>query len=92
MLRNNGTKVIHSARFLKSVTKLPQSVKKKIQKKDIIFRKNPFDKQLNTHKLHGRFNEYWAYSIDYQYRVIFVFKDDRTIIYYDIGSHQIYKI
>lgn len=63
-----------------------------MQKKDIIFRKNLFDKRLNTHKLHGRFNEYWAYSIDYQYRVIFVFKDGRTIIYYAIGSHQIYKI
>lgn len=55
-----------------------------------MFRKNPFDPRLDTHKLSGRWQGYWAYSVDYKYRVIFVFRDAKTATYYDVGPNNIY--
>lgn len=91
MKNGNGIiKIVNSARFLKSFKRLSQSIQKKADERDRIFKENPFDSRLATHKLHGRFAGFWAYSVDYRYRVIFVFDDSHTVIYHDIGLHHIY--
>ena len=90
MTSDNGIRVSKTARFLKSLKRLPRSVQQKGEERDGIFRKNPFDSRLDTHKLHGRFQGFWAYSVDYHYRVIFIFEDQKTVTYYDIGLHKIY--
>ncbi len=90
MPNGNGIKIIHSARFLKSLKRLPKSLKEKVVEHDAIFRKNPFDSRLEAHKLHGRFKGFWAYSVDYHYRVIFIFEGTKTATYYDVGPHDIY--
>jgi len=57
-----------------------------------IFLKDPFDKRLNTHKLKGKFKNYYAFSVDYEDRIIFSFvKSEKTIYFHTIGSHDIYK-
>ncbi|MCY7362973.1 MAG: type II toxin-antitoxin system mRNA interferase toxin, RelE/StbE family [Ignavibacteria bacterium] len=52
------------------------------------FSDNPFDKSLRTHKLSGELKECWAFSISYDYRVIFEFVDDNTVSLIDIGTHD----
>lgn len=74
MKNGNGINIIHSARFLKSFKRLGWSLRQKATKRDIIFRKNPFDPRLGAHKLHGQFVGFWAYSVDHHYRVIFTFR------------------
>ena len=78
-------------KFLKQYQKIPLKVKIKAEKQEIIFRKNPFDPRLKTHRLTGNLKEFWAFSIDYQYRIIFQFADENTIWFYSIGTHAIYK-
>jgi len=53
-----------------------------------LFIDNPFEKSLKTHKLSGGLKDSWAFSINYQYRVIFEFFDDKTIVLMDIGTHD----
>ncbi|MBP6974073.1 MAG: type II toxin-antitoxin system YafQ family toxin [Syntrophorhabdus sp.] len=50
--------------------------------------KNPFSKQLRTHKLTGTLKGLWAFSVDYDTRVIFSFLTDDEILLIDIGSHD----
>ena len=92
MKSSNGIKiaVYHTARFLKSLKRLGQFTQKKAEERNGIFKKDPFDSRLDTHKLHGRFQGFWAYSVDYHYRVVFVFKDSETVTYWDIGPHHMY--
>ena len=56
-----------------------------------IFRLDPFDSALKTHKLKGRLREFWAFSIRYQYRIIFEFADDNTIYFHSVGTHDVYQ-
>lgn len=77
-------------RFLKEYKKLSQIIKNVAEKKETIFRKNPFDSRLKTHKLSGPLEGFLAFSISSKYRVIFAFVDKDTVEFYSIGNHDIY--
>ena len=83
--------IIYSRQFQKEYKDLPALLKEKVEKKEIIFRSNPFDRRLKTHKLSGQFEGFWSFSIDYRYRIIFEFKSERNVVFHIIGDHSIYK-
>ncbi len=55
------------------------------------FRNDAFDPRLRTHKLKAKLSEYWAYSVNREYRILFRFLNPHEVIYYDIGTHEIYR-
>ena len=55
------------------------------------FVENPFDPSLKTHKLEGKLQGFWSFSINYSDRVLFKFSDKETIDLINIGDHSIYK-
>jgi len=73
---------------IKFFKKHPNLISKyeKILKK---LKNNPFDESLKTHKLKGDLKEFYACSLDYQYRIILniVIIDD-VIYLIDIGTHD----
>lgn len=76
--------------FRKNYQKLPDEIKKKAERKEIIFRKNPFMPTLHTHKLHGELSGLWSFSIDRKYRILFELVKDETI-FLDVGDHAVYQ-
>ena len=70
---------------------LPKHIKKSSEEKESIFRKNPFDPRLNTHKLSGRFDKFWAFSIGHKYRIIFEFHKKNIVWFHSVGDHSIYQ-
>lgn len=85
-------KQVHVApKFFKSFAKLPASVQAQAKEKDAWFRANPFDPRLRTHKLKGPLAGAWAYSVNYTYRVLFRFLTNDEVLYYDIGTHEVYR-
>lgn len=84
-------KIEYSPKFARIYKKLSKQVKYKAEEKEKLFCKNPFSPKLKTHKLTGRLKEYWAFSIDYQYRIIFSFVSKNKVRFHAIGSHSIYN-
>jgi len=88
-------KILYSSKFVRSYKKLPNKIKDLAKKKEKIFRKNPFDSRLKTHKLLGKFKgklkNYWSFSIGYKYRIIFRFAEKDIIYFYKVGTHRIYQ-
>lgn len=84
-------KIYYSSKFAKEYKNLSIKVKRTAEKKEKIFRNNPFDSQLKTHKLTGKLKDYYAFSIDYQYRIVFEFTDKHTIWFHSVGTHEIYR-
>ena len=70
---------------------MPKKVKKAAEQKEKIFRKDPFDSRLKTHKLTGKLKEFWAFSIDYEHRIIFEFVNKQTVWFHTVGTHAIYR-
>lgn len=85
-------RIIHvTSDFRKAYQKLPLYIQKSAIKKDLLFRDNAFTPSLRTHKLKGPLEGYWAYSVNRDYRVLFRFINAHEAIYYDIGTHAIYR-
>ena len=83
--------IFYSPRFRREYRELPAETKEKAKKKERIFRTNPFDSRLKTHKLGGRLADFWSFSIDYRYRIIFKFLDEKKILFFVVGDHSVYK-
>jgi addiction module RelE/StbE family toxin len=53
-----------------------------------IFRNNPFDQRLRTHKLSGRLKDLWSFSLEYDLRIVFSFLEGDRALFIDIGTHE----
>jgi mRNA-degrading endonuclease RelE of RelBE toxin-antitoxin system len=80
-----------TSQFERQYRKLPKRIKQIAKDKESIFRKDPFDPRLNTHKLHGKEKEAWAFSITRSYRIKFIFLKERTVLFLEVGTHNIYR-
>lgn len=80
-----------SPRFEKNYKSLPKRIKEKAKEQEFLFRKNPFDPRLKTHRLTGREKEAWTFSINYSYRIKFIFLTEDEALFLDVGTHEIYK-
>jgi len=81
----------YSPKFKKQFKKLPKYIKNLALKQEEIFRKDPFDLRLKTHKLQGTTLDYWAFSVSHSYRIGFVFCKDNSVRFLAVGGHEIYK-
>lgn len=80
-----------TSHFIKSFKNLPEEIKNQAIQKENIFKNNPYDPRLKTHRLKGKLKNYFAYSINYHYRILFRFINQSTVLYHDIGTHGIYQ-
>src|SRR3989304_1498485 len=89
-LAPGSTLVFYHPRFKESYRKLTPDIQKKAEGREKIFRQNPFDPRLDTHKLHGKLKKQWSFSIDKRNRILFEF-DESDVIFLDIGDHDLYR-
>jgi mRNA-degrading endonuclease YafQ of YafQ-DinJ toxin-antitoxin module len=83
-------KVSYSPKFVRQYKKLPWELQELAAKREDIFKKDPFDARLKTHKLSGKQDRYWSFSVNYSYRIIFEFAGKESAHFYQIGDHDIY--
>lgn len=83
-------KILYLPKFAREYKKLPRRIQELAERREKMFRKNPFDPRLKTHKLHGELGDFYSFSINYEYRIIFDFLDGETVRFYKVGTHNIY--
>ncbi|MBI1984520.1 MAG: type II toxin-antitoxin system mRNA interferase toxin, RelE/StbE family [Candidatus Wildermuthbacteria bacterium] len=83
--------IFYSPQFEREYRRLSFDVKEKIKKKERIFRENPFDPRLKTHKLHGRLDRFCAFSVDYRFRIIFGFLGEKKVRFHAVDDHSVYE-
>jgi mRNA-degrading endonuclease YafQ of YafQ-DinJ toxin-antitoxin module len=82
--------IYYASSFTRASKKLSADIKAKADSAIEIFKNNPDDMRLRVHKLHGRFCNYWAFSVDFRYRIIFRYGQTDEVILMSIGDHRIY--
>lgn len=81
----------YSPTFKKMYRKLPNEVKNLAEKKEVLFRQDQFHPSLQTHKLHGKMSGFYAFSINYKYRIIFDVTDKGVVRFHEVGGHGMYE-
>jgi len=82
--------IFYLPKFAREYKKLPKKIQEEAEKKESLFRADPFDPRLKTHKLHGELFGFWSFALTHRYRIIFDFSDKETVRFYSIGDHDIY--
>ena len=84
--------IIYSPQFERRYKKLPENIKNEAELAEEIFKTNPRDARLRVHKLSGRLSDYWSFSVNYEYRIVFYYGISKEDVFFDlIGNHDIYK-
>lgn len=79
--------IIYAPEFLRRFEELPASVQKKAEKRERVFREDPFHHSLKTEKLQPKQKGYWSFRIDRDYRIVFRFERE-TIYFLTCGHHS----
>ena len=79
-----------SRKFVKSFKRYNIKTKKKITQKIDVFLEDPYQPALKTHKLTGKWKDYWAFSIEYNVRIMFKFVANDKVEFINFGPHGIY--
>lgn len=82
--------IFYTPNFVRASKKLSDSLNSKTQEAIDIFRADINDPRLHLHKLHGRFQNCWAFSVDSKYRIIFRYGGKSEVILITVGDHDIY--
>jgi len=75
-------------RIYKNKVKNNEELKRRFWETMKLFLQEPFNTHLRTHKLTGKLEGLWAFSVTYDCRVSFKFIDKDKILLIDIGGHD----
>ena len=78
--------IIETDDFRKSLDKLPGDVVRLYEKQKSIFTKSWLDARLHTKKLTDV--NIYSFRITRNYRVLFYFYNDKTVVFVDIGHRK----
>lgn len=83
--------VLYKPTFVRQYKKLPEALQQEVKEKIAIFQKNPNHPFLKTHKLKGKLKGFLSFSVNYAYRIIFLYESKNTAVLLTIGDHQVYQ-
>ncbi len=72
----------------KKKIKSNKSLYSQFQEKLDIFKENPFDPRLKTHKLTGKLKDLYSFSISHDLRIIFFFFGNDKVVFVDVGTYD----
>ena len=63
--------IFYTEEFERRYQELPIRIQRKAERREKLFRINPFHSPLQTEKLHPKHKEVWSFRIDNDYRILF---------------------
>lgn len=82
--------IFYTSKFEIRFKKLSPEIQKQAIEKEKLLRENCFHPRLHTHKLKG-YKDLWSFSINYSHRIVFEFLSNNSVLFIDVGTHEIYK-
>lgn len=73
------------------MNKLEKDLVDEVFEKIELFKDKKNHKILKVHKLHGRLAGCFSFSINYDHRIVFEYESDDSVIFLEIGDHDLYK-
>jgi len=83
-------KVAFHPNFIRIFKKLPVALQEEIRQKISLFEQDQANISLKNHKLHGKLKNYYSFSVNYSYRILYK-KHGKIVVLAEIGTHDMYK-
>lgn len=79
--------ILTTKNYDKSFKKKDKFIQKKALERIKIFQQNPFNILLNNHELTGEYENRRSFNVTGDYRILFYYAKENTVILTDIGTH-----
>ena len=79
--------IIYTKDFKKSFKKKDKFIQKKVLERIRLFREDSFNVLLDNHKLKGEYDGSSSINITGDFRAIFKYIKEDTVVFLDIGTH-----
>lgn len=76
--------------FLRKMGRLDTDFKEEVFEKVNLLKDNRNHRILKVHKLHGKFSDYFSFSVNYKTRIVFEYVSKNEVALLTIGDHTIY--
>lgn len=77
--------------FIRQYKKYPETLQIEIKEKIQLLKEDPGHPFLKTHKLKGRLDGFWSFSVNYAYRIVFEYESPNAICLLMVGDHDVYR-
>lgn len=79
--------------FVRQFDKLGASLQEEVLEKIDLFRNPKNHKLLKVHKLHGHLAGRYSFSVNYRYRIVFIYIDKKqtSVALLAFGDHSVYS-
>jgi len=84
-------KISFAPEFFRRLKKLEKDLQEEAFEKINLFRNRANHKSLKVHKLKGKLRNKHGFSVNYKYRIVFIYLTDNEAYLETVGDHDIYK-
>ena len=83
----------YAPEFVRTWKKLPVAIQDVTVERIELFRDRTNHRKLKVHKLSGSMKGRWSFSVDFRYRIVFMYslKDKNLAQMLDVGDHSVYE-
>ncbi|MCX6808017.1 MAG: type II toxin-antitoxin system mRNA interferase toxin, RelE/StbE family [Patescibacteria group bacterium] len=83
--------IFYTPPFLRQLKKLELGLQEEVIEKVEIFRQDPQNPALKTHKLHGRLKDRYSFSVNYKTRIVFSYLSSTQAVFLAVGDCEVYR-
>ena len=84
-------KILYKASFIKDYSKLSTALQVEVKEKIELFLDKDNHHRLKVHKLAGKLNGSYSFSVNYSHRIVFEYETADTVVFFAVGTHDIYR-
>ncbi len=84
-------KVLYAPSFLRTLASLDKELQEEAFEKMELFKNPANHRLLKTRKLKGRLAGRFGFSVNYRFRVVFMYQSKNEAILLAIGDHEVYR-
>jgi len=81
----------YTLEFIRAYDKLPNALKEEVKGSIQSFRDRKNHQRLKVHKLHGKYKDFFGFSVDRKYRIMFEWISKNEALLHTVGDHTIYN-
>ncbi len=83
--------IVYKPSFVRAYKKLPSDVREEVRDAIALFQEDPEHSSLRVHELTGRLQGRWSLSVNFAYRIIFLYQKGEKATLLTVGDHSIYR-
>lgn len=77
--------------FVRELKRLPHDIQEEAIEKMELFKNIENHQKLKVHKLKGKLQDRYSFSVTYSHRIVFRYEEKNVVIFITIGTHDIYR-